>query len=168
MGDERIGDDGSTISTQRAPFKATLGMKLFLVVVTVGFFAAGYGGLKTYFEDRKDTALLKEEGVTATANVLSTNEVSRTRGGTYFEINVSYDPPGDEFLEFAQVLECSEESFEPGTEEVEVVFVPGKPDLTRLATCESSVDSILPLVVGIVFPALALLLLWRTRRFWTS
>ena len=129
----------------------------------VGFIAAGFAGLKTYFDQGGRAESLEDRGVAADANVVS------VRRGEPTTLTVSYDPPGEQFLEFAEVVDCSEARYEAGLEVVRVVYLPDDPDVIRMEACTSSFDSdFLPGIFGVVFLAFAIFALWRLRRLWTS
>ncbi|MEA2432748.1 MAG: hypothetical protein QOG54_205 [Actinomycetota bacterium] len=145
----------------------TLGVKIFLALVIIGFGAAGYGGLKTYFDNRAAISNLKDRGVETDASVTSVTEVSGRRIETYHKISVAFDPQGPDSSESAEILDCSGNRYD-GEGSVTIDYLPDDPSIIRLAACEGSFDSnVLPGIIGLVFGALALLLLWRLRGFWT-
>src|SRR5688500_13506820 len=111
----------------------TLGMKVLVVLVILGTFAAGIVAIATYKENSTQGSALETQGVKTDADVVSVRE-----GDGYSEISVSYDPPGDEFLEFAEVQDCSGARYEQGIETVRVVYLPDDPDVIRLEACQSS------------------------------
>lgn len=148
---------------------ASPGMKVFYALVIIGFGAAGFGALKTYFDNRTASSALEERGVEADARVSSVTEISGRRIETYHELSISYDPPGPRLLEFAEVQDCSGQRYLGATPSVEIVYLPDDPDTVRLSACRSSFDSnILPGILGLVFVVIALFLPWRLRRVWTS
>ena len=168
--------DGSVTQPppQQAPGPAQsstgIGFKIFMALVVLGLAAAGYGGIKTYLEKSSQSQRLQEDGVEANADVSSVTEISGRRIETYHELRVSYDPPGEEILEFAEVKDCSGARYESGITTVRVVYLPDEPEVIRLAACEANFDTDkFPGIIGLVFSAFALLLLWRLGlRFWTS
>jgi hypothetical protein len=153
-----------------APANTGIGFKIFMALVILGFAAAGYGGIKTYLEKSDQSRRLQEDGVEADADVMSVTEISGRRIETYHELSVSYDPSSEDFLAFAEVKDCSGARYESGISTVRVVYLPDDPEVIRLAACEANFDTDrFPGIIGLVFGALALLLLWRLGlRFWTS
>ena len=144
-----------------------LGTKVFLALVIVGFAAAGIGAIKTYLDESRQSTELVERGVETDGDVMSATEISGRRIETYTKLRVSYDPQGPRILDFAEVQDCPAARYEPGISTVRVVYLPDDPDVIRLQTCRSSFDSdVLPGILGLVFIALALLILWRARRVW--
>lgn len=159
---------GTTAVTPQPPGPG-LGTKVFIALVIVGFLAAGVGATKTYLDQSRRAAELEERGVAADADVMSATEISGRRIETYHKLRVSYDPPGPKILEFAEVQDCSGARYEPGVPTVRVVYLPNDPETVRLESCRSSFDSdVLPGIFGLVFFAIALLMLWRLRHLWTS
>jgi hypothetical protein len=143
-------------------------MNVFFALVIIGFGAAGFGGLKTYFDNRAEISNLNESGVETEASVTSVTEISGRRIETYHRINVAWDPQGPESSESAEVLDCSGNRYD-GEDTVAIDYLPDDPSIVRLVACESSFDSnLLPGLVGLVFTGLALLLLWRLRGSWRS
>ena len=148
---------------------ASLGVKVFWALVIIGFGAAGYGAMKTYVDQSRIAARLEDEGVEADAAVNSVTEISGRRTATYHELGISYDPPGPKLLEFAEVQDCNGARWEEGIETVRVVYLPDDPDVIRLQRCASSFDTdILPGIIGAVFIALTLFMLWKSRKMWTE
>ena len=146
-----------------------VGTKVFMALVVIGLFAAGYGGIRTYLDKTSQARGLEEEGVEADADVASATLTSGRRIEEYATLRVSYDPPGPQILEFAEVNDCSDARWERGIETVRVVYLPDDPEVVVLEGCLSDFDAnILPGILGAVFLALALLLLWRLRHFWRS
>lgn len=140
-----------------------------MALVVIGLLAAGYGGIKTYLDKTRQAQELEEDGVHADANVTSATLTSGRRIEEYATLSVSYDPPGDKILEFAEVKDCSGARWERGIETVRVVYLPDDPEVITLEACRSNFDvNILPGILGGVFLALALLLMWRLRGFWRS
>ena len=151
------------------PPSPTVGMKVFLALVVVGFLAAGWGGIKTYMDKTTQAKELEEKGVLADADVGSVTLTSGRRIEEYATLSVSYDPPGPKILEFAEVQDCSGARWERGIETVRIVYLPDDPEVIALEACRSNFDvNILPGILGAVFLALAVLLLWRLRNFWRS
>ena len=149
------------------PPPVTLGVKIFWALVIIGFGAAGYGAMKTYVDQSRRAQALEERGVEADADVTSVTEISGRRIATYHELTVSYDPPGPKLLEFADVQDCDGARWEAGIETVRVVYLPDDPEVIRLQRCASHFDTdIFPGIIGGVFIALTLFLLWRTRTLW--
>jgi hypothetical protein len=131
--------------------------------------AAGYGATKTYLDEGRVSRDLQERGVSTDADVVSVTEFSGRRIETYHELSVSYDPPGPEILEFADVQDCSGSRYESGLETVRILYLPDDPEVVRLEACRSSFDrDILPAILGGAFFVFALLLAWRTRSVWRS
>lgn len=140
-----------------------------MALVVVGLLAAGWGGIKTYLDKTNQAQELEEEGILTDANVSSATLTSGRRIEEYATLNVSYDPPGEKILEFAEVKDCSGARWERGVETVRIVYLPDDPDVVALEACRSNFDTnILPGILGGVFLALALLLMWRLRSFWGS
>lgn len=144
-------------------------MKVFLALVIVGFLAASYGAIKTYLDNTSQAEDLAERGVVEDANVVSATEVSGRRIETYHKLNVSYDPPGPQFLEFTEVQDCSGARWEPGMETVRVIYLPDDPEVIRIVDCAASFDTnVLPAIAGAAFLGVALLMLWRLRGVWRA
>ena len=151
------------------PPPAGWGMKLFMLVVIVGFGAAGYGGIKTFLDTRSDNAALDERGVEHDAGVISVTEVSGRRIETYHRINVAWDPEGPDSTASAEVLDCSGNRYDSGVDSVAIVYLPDDTETVKLAACQSSFDmNIFPGIIGLVFGALALFIAWKTRKMWTE
>ncbi len=143
--------------------------KVFFALVILGLAAGGAGAIKTYLDQSEVGERLEEQGVAAEANVMSATEITGWRIATYSQLRVSYDPPGPQILAFAEIQDCSEERYAPGTRTVQVVFLPSDPDVIRLAACRSSFDSDrLPGLIGIALIGVALFMVWRLRRLWTG
>lgn len=164
------GPSAPPIGRQAPPVtSASLGVKVFWALVIIGFGAAGYGAMKTYVDQSRVATRLEEEGVEADADVNSVTEISGRRTETYHELGISYDPPGPKLLEFAEVQDCNGARWEEGIETVRVVYLPDDPDVIRLQRCASSFDTdILPGIIGAVFIALTLFMLWKSRKMWTE
>ena len=146
-----------------------VGTKIFMALVVIGLLAAGYGGIKTYLDKTSQARELEENGVLADADVSSATLTSGRRIEEYATLRVSYDPPGPQILEFAEVQDCSGARWERGIETVRVVYLADNRDVIALEACRSNFDAnILPGILGGVFLALALLMLWRLRNFWRS
>jgi Protein of unknown function (DUF3592) len=148
-----------------------IGIKIFFALVILGFFAAGAAAMNYFVNHRAETAELDEKGVVVEADVLSATEI-RTRRSRYTELSVSYEPPdSQEFiaLEFATVQDCSSARYEPGTETVDVIFLPDDPETIRLVDCKSTFDTEwLPAMAGVLFLGFGLFAAWRTRGLWRS
>ena len=141
-----------------------LGMKVMFGLVLVGMIAGGIAAIFVYKENSRQGAALDAQGVKTDADVVSVREEDG-----YSELTVSYDPPGDSFLEFAHVQDCSGARYEQGIETVRVVYLPDDPDVIRLEACQSSFDTnVFPGVVGVMLLGFAVFMLVRLRRFWTS
>lgn len=148
---------------------SSLWTKVFFAVVILGLAAGGIGAIKTYLDQSAVGERLVEQGVAAEANVMSATEITGWRSATYTELRVSYDPPGPQILEFAEIQDCTEERYAPGTRTVRVVFLSSDPDVIRLAACRSSFDSDrLPGLIGIALIGVSLFMLWRLRRLWAG
>lgn len=141
------------------PPKTSRLVAVFIALVGIGFVAAGIGSFKSYFDQRSETQRLEEQGVETEANIISVEVTTQRRGGNHARLGVTYEDRGSGATTFAEVLDCSEERYEEGDRTVRIVYVPGNPEDVRRAECVSSVDSILPLVVGPIFLALGLFLL---------
>lgn len=142
----------------------TLGTKALFALVLVGMIVGGVAALAVYRENSREGAALESEGVKTDADVVSVREEDG-----YTELMVSYDPPGDKFLEFAEVQDCDGGRYEQGIEIVRVVYLPDDPDVIRLEACQSSFDTnVFPGVVGLMLLGFAVFMLVRLRRFWTS
>jgi hypothetical protein len=148
--------------------KSSLGVTLFLVALIVGFVWGGVGALNTYLEQRAETKELAENRVEGDAQVLSVTTTKQFRGGQSTSLRVSFDPSGPELLEFADLTVCTEADYDEGTETVRVVHASTDPGIVALAECEGSVDSILPLVIGVLLIALGAFLVWQLVRSWTA
>lgn len=141
-----------------------LGTKALFALVLVGMIVGGVAALVVYRENSREGAALDADGVKADADVVSVREEDG-----YTELMVSYDPPGDEFLEFAEVQDCDGGRYEQGIETVRVVYLPDDPDVIRLESCQSSFDTnVFPGIVGLMLLGFAAFMLVRLRRFWTS
>jgi hypothetical protein len=144
----------------------TLGVKIFIAVVIIGFGAAGFGGIKTFLDNKSTITALRDHGISEDASVLSVTEVTGRRIETYHRINIAFDPSGPDESQYAEVLDCSGNRYER-SETARVLYLPEDPASVRLDACMSSFDTnILPGLVGLVFGGLALFILWRTRRIW--
>ena len=97
-------NDGGHIRTEpdpnMSPALASTGelalwVKVFWVLVILGFAAAGGGAIKVYLDNNRQVEELEERGVEADANVTSVPEGSE---GSDTQLRVSYDPPGPEIL----------------------------------------------------------------------
>ena len=144
--------------------RPTVTSKVLTGLVIVGLLVGGVAALFTYRDKSGQGQELNDKGVATDADVVSVR-----KSDSYTELNVSYDPPGDDFLEFAHVQDCSGARYEPGIETVRVVYLPDDPDVIRLESCSSSFDSdVLPGIVGIVFIVVSLFMLWRSRGLWRS
>ena len=164
--DTVIADNTSGTASNAGP---SWGVKLFFGLAILGFAAAGYGGIKTYLDQSRESERLQENGVLADADVTSVMETSGRRIETYHDLTVSYDPPGPRVLEFSQVQDCSGARYEAGIETVRVVYLPQDPDVIRLEACEDSFDAnVFPGIVGLIFISFTLFMLWRSRQLWTS
>lgn len=146
-----------------------LWLKIAAALVAVGFFAGGYGAIKTVFDNRAETKRLEQQGVEEEANVLSVSEFTRNGRFVYNEISVSYEGPGDDLLAFGHVQDCEGHRIEPGTETVDIEYLPDDTDVIQLVDCKSSFDSqVFPGIAGGALIAFGLFMLWRLRHFWTS
>jgi len=149
--------------------RTTLGVKLFLALVILGFLAAGYGGIKTYLDKSAQATGLEEDGVEADADVSSVSEVSGRRIETYHKLFVFYDEEDSIGPVFAHVTDCSGHRYERGIETVRIVYLPKDPEVVALEACRSNFDAnVFPGIVGVAFAALGLLVAWRARGVWTQ
>lgn len=147
--------------------KASAGNKIFLALFIVGLVAAGVGALVTYRNTGAESDVLDQRGVRADADVVSVSQV--TGAEEVSRLRVSYDPPGERFLEFAEVTDCSGARYEQGVETVRVVYLPDDPSVIRLEACEDSFDdNTLPGIIGVVLLLVAALAMWRLRRLWQA
>lgn len=144
------------------PPRATLRSTLVFAALIVLFGAIGVVGVRTYFDNRAESAALVKEGVETDAHVIHVEEIARgpRRGGTSITLLVSYETQEPGGVEIAEVFPCSEVEYEDGDETIRVVYLPGDPEAVRMAGCASTIDTSLPLVIGIGSFALALFLLW--------
>ena len=167
--DEQTTTSSSFPPPPSGPPPASLGVKIFIAIVILGFGAAGYGGIKTYLDKTSAAGKLEERGVEADAEVMSVTEITGRRIETYHELSLSYEPEGDDFLAFATVKDCSGARWEPGLDTVRIVYLPDDPEVITLERCRSNFDTnIFPGIVGLVFAALALFGAWKTRGMWTE
>ena len=142
----------------------TLFMKALFAFVLVGMIAGGIAAIVVYRENSRQGEALETKGVKTNADVVSVREEDG-----YTEMTVSYDPPGDSFLEFAEVQDCSGARYERGIETVRVVYLPDDLDAIRLEACQSSFDTnVFPGVVGLMMLGFAVFMLVRLRGFWTA
>lgn len=147
--------------------KASAGNKIFLALFIVGLVAAGVGALVTYRNTGAESDALAEHGVRADADVVSVSEVVGAEEVS--RLRVSYDPPGERFLDFAEVTDCSRARYEQGVGTVRVVYLPDDPNVIRLEACEDSFDdNILPGIIGVALLLVAALAMWRLRRLWRA
>ncbi|MEA2517593.1 MAG: hypothetical protein QOG16_1431 [Actinomycetota bacterium] len=142
----------------------TRGRKVLVALVILGCLAGGVGGIKTYLAQKSDTQALEERGVETDADVVSSNQLE---GSETTKLTVSYDPPGEDFLEFAEVSDCPGARFEAGIETVRVVYVSDDPDTIRLQRCMSSFDvNVFPGYVGVGLIVIGVFMAWRLRKLW--
>lgn len=142
----------------------TVFTKILFASVLVGMIVGGIAAIVVYRENSREGAALGTQGVKADADVVSVREEDG-----YSELTVSYDPPGDSFLEFAEVQDCAGGRYEQGIETVRVVYLPDDPDAIRLEACQSSFDTnVFPGVVGVAMLGFAVFMIVRLRGFWTA
>ncbi|MFN2525814.1 MAG: DUF3592 domain-containing protein [Actinomycetota bacterium] len=157
-----------SIPSQGSVARVGLGTKIFWALVILGFGAATFGALKTYLDNRSELSALEERGVEEDATVTSVTEISGRRIETYHKINVSFHPQGLGDSASAEILDCSGHRYERGLDVVRILYLPEDPQVIRLAACRSSFDAnLLPGIIGVVFAAFTLFILWATRRVWT-
>lgn len=159
-------DESQIGSTGSAPQrKSSIGVTIFMWLLAIGFLAAGYGAMKTYFDERAEIADLEENGVATEASVISVTETTNFRGGGGITLSISYPTPdGPDLVHVADVTVCTEADYEDGTETVDIVYAANDPEAVRLADCAATVDTYLPLAIGIVFGLLGLFLAWSLIR----
>jgi hypothetical protein len=141
-----------------------IGLKIFYVLLILGFGAAGVGAFLAFFNARSEAAALKEDGVETQAEV--TSVVTTTSDGevTHNEVSVRFDPEGPETIASATLIDCSAQRWEDGVRTMDIAYLPDDRDVIGFSECAKSPD-VLSAVLGTIFLAIALFLLWRAPGF---
>jgi hypothetical protein len=147
--------------------RSSLGVKLFITFAALLFLAAGIASFVAYFNQRALTNKLVEKGIETDADVISVTEISQRRGSR-FELLVSFDIEGSNATGLADVNECSEQTYEEGTDTVRIVYDPDDSEVARLAECVESVDSWVPIIAGAAFTGIGVLLASRLPKVWSD
>ena len=149
------------------PPRLTVRAVLIFTTLIALFGAIGVVGVRTYFADRAESAALMTEGIETDAHVIHVEKVSRgPNRGFSITLLVSYETQDQFGVEIAEVFPCSEVQYEEGDETIEVVYSPDDPDAVRMAGCAATIDTWLPLAIGIGSFALSLFLLWQLVSQW--